>query len=216
MKPLLKAHRGDRKNFPENTFEAFSSAFEKGADGIEFDVQLNQENIPIVVHDYLFDKTQEYPFLETVFEKFGKSGRLEIEIKSLNPLCITKVGELVNKYTISDFEITSSILPLLPTVIELFPKVKIGMIFKNILIENWMTPEFIEGYIIGYLNLTRSTTLHLNLEFYTPHFIKELHKRKFIAHTHLYNDDINMYKIVKDLGIDQCTFDDIALLSKLK
>ena len=54
---LLIAHRGDTISFKPNTLEAFLSAFDKGADGIELDVHLFRNEI-IVVHDFL--KTQLY------------------------------------------------------------------------------------------------------------------------------------------------------------
>ena len=88
MKPLIIAHRGDTINFPENTIKAFESAFKKGADGVELDVHLDQNENVIVVHDYSFDINKKYPFLKDVLKQFGQKGRLEIEIKSLNPIFI--------------------------------------------------------------------------------------------------------------------------------
>ncbi len=50
-KPLIIAHRGASAFAPENTFAAFKRAIADGADGIEFDVRLSKDNIPIVFHD---------------------------------------------------------------------------------------------------------------------------------------------------------------------
>ena len=36
---------------PENTLAAFAQAIEDGADGIEFDVQLAKDGVPVVIHD---------------------------------------------------------------------------------------------------------------------------------------------------------------------
>lgn len=105
-KPLLIAHRGDTINFPENTIEAFQSAFDLGADGIEFDVHLSDDGDLIVVHDYLFDRTKIYPFVSEVLERFSKRGRLEIEIKSFDPICIEKAEELIKRYDPADYELT--------------------------------------------------------------------------------------------------------------
>ena len=49
--PLIIAHRGASFHAPENTFAAFKKAIEAGADGIEFDVRLSKDFIPVVVHD---------------------------------------------------------------------------------------------------------------------------------------------------------------------
>ena len=132
---LLIAHRGDTKNFPENTIAAFKSAFKKGADGVELDVHLDRSGNIIVVHDYLFDESKQYPFLEDILKQFGQKGRLEIEIKSLDPKCITGIGKLIKKYNPKDFELTSSVLPLFPYIKKEFPDAKNGLIFKEKLIE---------------------------------------------------------------------------------
>ncbi len=50
-KPLVFAHRGASSIRFENTMAAFRVAKELGADGIELDVQLTEDNIPIVIHD---------------------------------------------------------------------------------------------------------------------------------------------------------------------
>ncbi|MFI3325910.1 MAG: glycerophosphodiester phosphodiesterase [Clostridia bacterium] len=45
------AHRGASGFAPENTMEAFKLALEKGADGIELDVQLTSDGEVVVIHD---------------------------------------------------------------------------------------------------------------------------------------------------------------------
>ena len=40
---LLGCHRGDRKNFPENTMSAFRAAVELGLDAIETDVRITKD-----------------------------------------------------------------------------------------------------------------------------------------------------------------------------
>ncbi|MEK7159935.1 MAG: glycerophosphodiester phosphodiesterase [Patescibacteria group bacterium] len=212
MKPLIIAHRGDTINYPENTIEAFKSAFEKGADGIELDVHLDKNGNVIVVHDYSFNKNKQYPLLSQVLKQFGQKGRLEIEIKSLDPKCITEVGKLVREYKPKDIEITTSILPLFYYIKKEFPNEKIGLIHASKLIEDWMSKEFIEKLLISYLKLTGANVLHLQLEHYTTEIVNLLHKNKFFAHTHLKDDSLEKYKKLLELGIDQCTTDDINLI----
>ena len=50
------AHRGASGYAPENTMEAFLLAIEQGADGIELDVQLSRDGIPVVIHDETIDR----------------------------------------------------------------------------------------------------------------------------------------------------------------
>lgn len=48
---LIIAHRGARRDAPENTLDAFALALEQGADGIEFDVQVTADGVPVISHD---------------------------------------------------------------------------------------------------------------------------------------------------------------------
>jgi glycerophosphoryl diester phosphodiesterase len=50
-KPLIIAHRGTSGDAPENTLIAFQKALDANADGIELDVQLSADSIPMVFHD---------------------------------------------------------------------------------------------------------------------------------------------------------------------
>lgn len=54
---LVIAHRGASAEAPENTVPAFAAAIAAGADGIEFDVQLSRDRVPVVIHDETLDRT---------------------------------------------------------------------------------------------------------------------------------------------------------------
>lgn len=56
-KPLIFGHRGAIANAPMNTLAAFQLAVEQGADGVELDVHLCQDEHIVVVHDFTVDKT---------------------------------------------------------------------------------------------------------------------------------------------------------------
>lgn len=51
------AHRGDSVHAPENTLAAFREALRKGADGVEFDLHLAIDGIPMVIHDKTLERT---------------------------------------------------------------------------------------------------------------------------------------------------------------
>lgn len=53
----IYAHRGDSANYPENTLAAFASAIEMGVEGIELDVHLSSDGIPMVIHDETLERT---------------------------------------------------------------------------------------------------------------------------------------------------------------
>jgi len=49
--PLNIAHRGGGGDAPENTLAAFDLALRQGAGGIELDVHLSSDGVPMVIHD---------------------------------------------------------------------------------------------------------------------------------------------------------------------
>ena len=54
---LVYAHRGASGNAPENTIDAFLLAIAQGSDGIEIDVHLSKDQVPVVMHDETLDRT---------------------------------------------------------------------------------------------------------------------------------------------------------------
>lgn len=113
--PLVIAHRGASAVAPANTMTAFEKAAVLGADGIEFDVHLSADGVPVVIHDFAVDATtdssgrvaemdlaqikqldagsyfdpafagEHIPTLEEVLQAFGNQLLLNIELKSTSP-----------------------------------------------------------------------------------------------------------------------------------
>jgi len=111
LKPLILGHRGASAVAPENTLAAFSRAIRDGADGIEFDVRLSRDQVPVVIHDRSLKRTgltdrlvsdltaaelrridvgswfggdlyERVPLLEEVFELYqAHKGTLYVELK---------------------------------------------------------------------------------------------------------------------------------------
>ncbi|MEA5014799.1 MAG: glycerophosphodiester phosphodiesterase [Candidatus Limiplasma sp.] len=50
-------HRGFSGNYPENTMLAFREAERSGAEGIETDVHLTRDGVPVLIHDERVDRT---------------------------------------------------------------------------------------------------------------------------------------------------------------
>jgi glycerophosphoryl diester phosphodiesterase len=59
--PLIIGHRGASAIAPENTMAAFREAIAVGADGIEFDVRLTRDRVPVVIHDSTLHRTASLP-----------------------------------------------------------------------------------------------------------------------------------------------------------
>ena len=113
------AHRGlfDNNTQPENTLSAFQLALDKGY-GIEFDVRMTKDNIPIVVHDLnlfrvcgedlnvsdlsfkdlqvlnLFSTNEKIPLLEDVLTMIDGKVPIIVEIK-LNSGNDTSICEII-------------------------------------------------------------------------------------------------------------------------
>lgn len=105
-RPLIIGHRGASADAPENTLAAFALALEQNADGIEFDVQLCADGVPVIMHDDTVDRTcdgagrvaaltlrelqrltiaQEHtiPTLDELFEMLGRRALYNVELKAL-------------------------------------------------------------------------------------------------------------------------------------
>ena len=59
--PLIIGHRGASAVAPENTLAALDRALADGADGVEFDVRLARDGVPVVVHDATLRRTASRP-----------------------------------------------------------------------------------------------------------------------------------------------------------
>jgi glycerophosphoryl diester phosphodiesterase len=129
MKPFeIIAHRGLTSFAPENTIEAFQLALDHGADGVEMDIRLTSDRIPVVYHycyltgytdteGIIFDfslsdlhdvripyknqpemPTLAIPTFREVLDQFAGKFNLEIEIKGPQPYSPDIIGEMLLDY----------------------------------------------------------------------------------------------------------------------
>lgn len=56
-KSLIYGHRGNPVNFPENSLAGFAYAVDHHIDGLEFDVHLTRDRVPVIMHDESIDRT---------------------------------------------------------------------------------------------------------------------------------------------------------------
>ena len=54
---IVASHRGDWRNFPENSLEAIDNAIKMGVDIVELDVQRTKDGELILMHDPTLDRT---------------------------------------------------------------------------------------------------------------------------------------------------------------
>lgn len=219
MPILLIAHRGDTVNFPENTIDSFRSALDKGADGIELDVQ-EQDGLCIVVHDYLYDRRKKYTRLEEVLREFGSAQRIEIEVKAFNRNIILPLKKAIGHRSTDNLEITTSVFPLMPSLRAALPRARFGAIFRKAMFESWMTDRFIAELISGQSELMDVQVAHVPPTTVSPELVNACHKKGIIVHSHIPSGSAPMQeKLLAQFdawGVDQCTFDDIGLLALRK
>jgi len=75
-RPLVFAHRGGAALARENTIEAFDNGMALGADGIELDVRLSRDGVPVVHHDRTLDRTTALrgPLAARDADELGRAG----------------------------------------------------------------------------------------------------------------------------------------------
>lgn len=56
-KTLIFGHRGYPKQFPENSLAGFRYALAHGIEGLEFDVHLTRDQVPMIMHDEKINRT---------------------------------------------------------------------------------------------------------------------------------------------------------------
>ncbi len=116
--PLIIGHRGASAVAPENTIAAFEAAIEAGADGIEFDVRLSRDGVPVVIHDETLYRTAgvrrrvadmsadqlsgfDVPSLAQLFELF-KSNDLILYLEMKEVEVAEKCCRLIEQYRFKD------------------------------------------------------------------------------------------------------------------
>lgn len=107
----LIAHRGNARDFPENTLPALQSAIELGVRFIEFDVQLSADGVPVVIHDHDLARTTglagsvfEYSARELAAIGAGEPERFHERFAGVRiPLLSEVVGLLAERREITAF-----------------------------------------------------------------------------------------------------------------
>ena len=184
------AHRGAHDRFPENSIAAFEQAVSLGADGIEFDVRLTKDNIPVAIHPvevrdvvgingYVFNLTLDelqsrpmrnvhqedeavIPTLSDVLKNFAARTRLDIEIKALEPEATELIaGELrAVEMHWPTIEITCFEPALIRDVRSQLPAITVDLLIPRS--EPWMTPEIVAHMALHRARLAGAHGVHLH------------------------------------------------------
>jgi len=99
---MIIAHRGYKKNHPENTIPAFEDAFLNGADAIETDLRIGPSGKIIVSHNPVKDD-HGLLILEELFEYINsKNASFFLELKSSNPELLGPIIRKIHNHNLWD------------------------------------------------------------------------------------------------------------------
>lgn len=106
---LVAAHRGDWRNWPENSLPALQSAIDMGVDIVEIDLKMTKDSVLVVCHDSKIDRTttgkgrvcdMTYDSLQTFWLRAGHGVKTEVKMPTLREallLCKDKVVVNIDK-----------------------------------------------------------------------------------------------------------------------
>lgn len=209
---MLKiGHRGAKGYAAENTLTAFKIALDLGVDGIELDIHLCKDTIPMVIHDATIDRTttekgftKEFsslalkklgiPTLVDVLDLIDKKCFVNIEIKDSN--ATTFVLEILQKYifekhwNINNFQISCFDWSVLESCSRANEHIKLGVLCEDNLKEALSFAKKINAYSINpYFKLL------------TIENVEELHRNGFKIFPWTVNSEEDL-TFVKSLQVD--------------
>ncbi|MBX7298664.1 glycerophosphodiester phosphodiesterase [Clostridium chauvoei] len=228
------AHRGYIGKYDENTIIAFKKAIEFGADGIETDVQLSKDGIPVIIHDETLDRTtdgkglvksytlaelrkfktknnEKIPTLEELLILF-KESKLDILNLELKNSIVKyknleeKVLDLIEKYEIEDRIIISSF--------NHYSLLKVKEINKNIITGALTETTLVDVY--KYLKNIKCECYHpYYYSIFDEEIMRELKENHIKVNPYTINSEIDMKKAM-ELGVTNIITNEVEVLNKLK
>ncbi|EHJ01295.1 glycerophosphoryl diester phosphodiesterase [Clostridium sp. DL-VIII] len=216
MKILNIAHRGYSGKFEENTMIAFEKAIEYKADGIETDVQLSKDKIPVLIHDETLERTtdgkgyvkdytlaelkrfrtksgEEIPTLKEFFELVADSNLkiLNLELKnSIFPYdgLEEKVLEMIYEYDIQERIIISTFNHLsLVKVRELDKEIKLGALTSSTLAN---VPKYLKDISVECYHPCFPSILN-------EEYVKEIQEAGIEINPYTVNEEEHMKMVIK-------------------
>lgn len=210
------AHRGYSGKFEENTMIAFEKAIEYKADGIETDVQLSKDKIPVLIHDETLERTtdgkgyvkdytlaelkkfktksgKEMPTLKEFFELVADSNLkiLNLELKnSIFPYegLEEKVLEMIYEYDIQERIIISSFNHLsLVKMRELDKEIKLGALTSSTLAN---VPKYLKDIAVECYHPCFPSILN-------EEYVKEIQEAGIEINPYTVNEEEHMKMVVK-------------------
>ncbi len=231
-RPVVVAHRGASAYAPENTLASVRLAIEMGADGVEHDVCVTSDGVPVLMHDLTLDRTttgtgkvsdhalaeiremritgphaEDYPdepipTLEEALEVMKGKTIPVIEVKEADTGAAV-VEAIRNVGMIDDVLVISFKDPLLAEIEAIEPRIPTA----------WLTGGRVQGephaFALSLLQRARAcgaNCVNMNAGLASPEVVWALHSRGMSAWVWTVNDPQMMRHLI-DMEIDGITTD---------
>ena len=122
MTPTLVAHRGDNKNFPENSYKGIESVLKAGVGFVEFDIHMTADQQFIVHHDADLNRTAKQDV--SVFDH---------SYDELRQFSIHESTRFNNKHYPTPISLLSDVL----TLLQQYPNAKAFVEIKTQSLKHW-------------------------------------------------------------------------------
>jgi glycerophosphoryl diester phosphodiesterase len=90
---MVAAHRGDWRNAPENSLQAYKQAIDMGVDVVEVDVKITKDGVLVIMHDDNIDRTSD-----------GKGKPSDYTLAELKKFHLKEGHGVITKHTIPTLE----------------------------------------------------------------------------------------------------------------
>lgn len=232
----IVAHRGVPHEYPENTLSGYERAIEIGVDGVEMDVRLTKDGIPVVYHyyylqmittltgpifEFTFDQlqsaeytgpaanaTEDYaiPTFESVLEQIGGRIGLEIEIKGPEPESTEIIGAVLNRW--KHLWETIEITSFEPILLHKIKEICPGITTDLLpkLSEPWMNLDVVTYRAIQRGKLAGARAVHLHPTQLTSEVVQKIRGEGLDVHAWEIND-LNRLNLISRLEIPKFTTD---------
>lgn len=228
------AHKGDTTVATGNTMEALEAAYKIGVFGIEFDVRLTLDHVPIVFHnmelthttgvgfveDYTYEQLQTIPILsdgqtyripslEEVLIRYAGRIYMVIHIVSYSLETITAISNLLApyKHVWHMMEIICYEAAILRGFHDRCDGLACDYIFRP---EQWMSEEIILRLMIEKAKLASARGVHLPSDLITADTLSRMNSHGLEVHCNIVNDKLDAQRI-HILGVTQIMTDNIHL-----
>lgn len=225
------AHRGYSSKYPENSMRAFKEAIKLGCDGIELDVQLSADQIPVVIHDERLERTVQASGWVKDLTARELSGSHLIGCEAEGVPTLSEYLELVQDLdVITNMELKTGVFEysgIEEKVLELIERYQVQ---KKVILSSYnhqslmrcraLDPSIPCGFLIyswlldigHYTSVCAAYSINAVSEYLSQEIVNQIHEQGAAVHAYTPNDAA-LLEHLESLGVDAVITDcpDVAL-----